>query len=95
MLKAGLANTSDVVVVSYDTSERVSVKCAKGTVIELRGDIVRMFGYLTIRQLELRTKKDSPLPYPKLEIKIFTFILISSRVSIMVMLLFPSFVLLW
>ena len=46
LLKAGLANTTDVVVSSDDTSGRVTVRCAKGTVLELRGDISRMFGYL-------------------------------------------------
>ena len=45
LLKAGLANATDVV--SYDdNSKRVTTRCAKGTVLELRGDIARMFGYL-------------------------------------------------
>ena len=46
LLKARLANATDVVVSYDDTSKRVTVKCAKGTVLELRGDIARMFGYL-------------------------------------------------
>ena len=46
LLKARLANTTDVVVTHDDTSKRVTVRCAKGTVLELRGDIARMFGYL-------------------------------------------------
>ena len=45
LLKAGLANTT-VVVSSDDTSKRVTVRCAEGTVLELRGDIARMFGCL-------------------------------------------------
>ena len=96
LLKAGLANATDVVVsLSFDdTSERVTVRCAKGTVLELRGDIARMFGYLNITAIRASDKKVSPLPYPKLEINIFTFIQILSRVNIMVMLLFPFFVLL-
>ena len=44
LLKAGLANTTDVVVSYDDTSKRVTVRCAKGTVLELRVDIPRMFG---------------------------------------------------
>ena len=46
LLKAGLANATDVVVSHDDTSKRVTVRCAEGTVIELRGDIARMFSYL-------------------------------------------------
>ena len=46
LLKAGLANASDVVVSHDDTSKRVTVRCVKGTVLELRGDIAKMFGYL-------------------------------------------------
>ena len=45
LLKAELANTTDVVVSYDDTSKRVTVRCAKGAVLELRGDIARMFGY--------------------------------------------------
>ena len=41
LLKAGLANTTYVVVSYDDTSKRVTVRCAKGTVLELRGDIVK------------------------------------------------------
>ena len=44
LLKAGLANAIDVVVSCDDTSKRVNVSCAKGTVLELREDIARMFG---------------------------------------------------
>ena len=36
LLKAGLANTTDVVVTCDDTSKRVTVRCAKGTALELR-----------------------------------------------------------
>ena len=43
--KAGLANLTDVVVTYDDTSKRVTVKCVKGAVLELRGDIARMFGF--------------------------------------------------
>ena len=46
LLKAGLANTTDVVVSYHDTSKRDTVRSAKGNVLELRGDIARMFGYL-------------------------------------------------
>ena len=60
--KAGLANLSDVVVTYDDTTKRVTVRCAKGAVLELRVDIARMFGFLnnmTIRAFDKRgfTKK--------------------------------------
>ena len=44
--EAGLSNMTDVVVPYGDTSKTVTVSCAKGTILELRGDIARMFGYL-------------------------------------------------
>ena len=91
-LKAGLANATDVVV-SY-TSKRVTVRCAKGTILELRRDIARMFGYLKNTAIRSSDKNVLPLPYPKLEINIFMLIQISSRANIMVMLLFLFFVLL-
>ena len=46
LLKAGLANTTDGVLLYDDTSERVTVRCAKGTALELRWGIERTFGYL-------------------------------------------------
>ena len=52
LLKAGLANVTDVVVSYDDTSKRVTVRCAKGTALELRGDIARMFGYLVLPKTE-------------------------------------------
>ena len=94
LYKAGISNLSDVVLSCDDTSKRVTVKCGRRVVVKLRGDIAKMFGSLTILLSELLTRKVSPLPYPKLEINIFTFIPISSRVNIMVMLLFRFFVLL-
>ena len=57
LLKAGLANASDVVVSSDDTSKRVTVRCAKGTVLELRGNIARMFGYLNNTAITASDKK--------------------------------------
>ena len=89
--KAGLANMTDVIVTYDDTSKRVTVRCAKGTVLELREDIARMFGFFNNTTIRAFDKKVSPLPYPKLEINIFTFIQIASRANIMVMLLFPFF----
>ena len=91
--KAGLANLIDVVLSCDDTSKRVTVKCGRRVVVKLRGDIARMFGFLNDTTIRVSDKKGF-LPYPKLEINIFTFIRILSRVSIMVMLLFPFFVLL-
>ena len=72
-------------VIDPDTSKRVTVRCAKGAVLELRGIQQGCLDSLTIGRLE---------PYPKLAINIFTFIQISSRANIMVTLLFPFFVLL-
>ena len=46
LLKAGLANTTDGAVLYDDTFKRVTVRCAKGAVLELRWDIARTFGYL-------------------------------------------------
>ena len=46
LLKAGPANATDVAGSYDDTSKRVTVRCAEGTVLELRGNIARMFGYL-------------------------------------------------
>ena len=57
--------------------------------------MARMFGFLNDTTIRASDEKGfTLLPYPKLEINIFTFILILSRVNIMVMLLFPFFVLL-
>ena len=43
--KAGLANMTDVLVIYDDTFKRVTVRCTKGAVLELRGDIAGMFGF--------------------------------------------------
>ena len=65
MLKAGLANMTDVVV-SYDaTSKRVTAMCAKGTVLDLRGDIARMFGYLNNTAIRASDKKGFTLALPE------------------------------
>ena len=92
LLRAGLANTTDVVVSYDDTSKRVTVSCAKCTVLELRGDIARMIGYLNNTAIRASDKKGFTLALP--EINIFMFILISTRANVMVMLLFLFFVLL-
>ena len=65
LLKAGLANTTDVVVSYDDTSKRVTVRCAKGAVLELRGDIARMFGYLDNTPVRALDKKGFTLALPK------------------------------
>ena len=74
LCKAGLANLTDVVVKYDDTSKRVTERCAKGAILELRGDIARMFGFLYNTTIRAFDRKVSPLPYPKLDINIFTFI---------------------
>ena len=46
---------ADVVATYDDTSKRVTVRCAKEAVLELRGGIARMFGFLnnmTIRAFD-------------------------------------------
>ena len=64
LLKAGLANTTDVVVTYDDTSKRVTVRCTR---IKLKRDIARMFGYLDNTSIRASDKKNSPFPYTKLE----------------------------
>ena len=87
LLKAGLANTTGVVV-SMMILPKESLSCAQCTVLELRGDIARMFGYLNNTAIRASDKKGFTLALP--EINIFMFIQISSRANIMVMLLFLS-----
>ena len=65
LLKTGLANTTDTVVSYDDTSKRVTVKCAKDTVLELRGDIARMFGYLNNKAIKASDKKSFTLALPE------------------------------
>ena len=54
LLKAGLANVTD------DTCKRVTTRCAKGTVLELRGYIARMFGYLNNTAIRASDKRFHP-----------------------------------
>ena len=68
--KAGLANLTDVVVTYDDTSKRVTVKCVEGAILELRGDIARMFGFFNNTTIRASDENVSALPYPKLEINI-------------------------
>ena len=65
LLKAGLANATDIVVLYDDTCKRVTVRCAKGTVLELRGDIARMFGYLDNTPIRTSDKKGFTLALPE------------------------------
>ena len=65
LLKAGLANVADVVVPSDDTSKRGTVRCAKCTVLELRGDIARMFGYLDNTTIRASDEKGFTLALPE------------------------------
>ena len=64
LLKAGLANVTDGVVLFDDTSERVTVRCAKATVLALRWDIARMFGYLNNTAIRASGKKGFSLALP-------------------------------
>ena len=60
-----LANLIDVVVTHDDTSKRVTVKCAKGAVLELRGDIARMLGFVNNTTIRSFDKKGFTLALPK------------------------------
>ena len=71
--KAGLANLTDVVVTYDDTSKRVTVKCAKGAVLELREDIARMFGFLNITTIRASDKKGFTLALPETGNQYFYF----------------------
>ena len=54
------------------TWKRVTVRCDKGTILELRGDTARMFGSLDNTSVRASDKKkNSPLPYPKLKNQYF------------------------
>ena len=63
--KAGLANMTDVAVTYDDSSKRVTVRCAKGVVLELRGDIARMFGFLNNTTIRAFDKKGFTLAIPE------------------------------
>ena len=57
---------------SYDdTSKRVTVRCAKGTVLELRGDIARMFGYCNSTAIRASYKKGFTFVLPETENQYF------------------------
>ena len=54
------------VVVTYDyTSKRVTVRSAKGAVLDLRGDIARMFGFLNNTTIRAFDKKGFTLALPE------------------------------
>ena len=86
LFKAGLANLSDVVLSYDDTSKRVTVKCGRRVIVNLRGDIARMFGFLNDTTIRASDEKGFTLALPETGNQYFTFIRISSRVNIMVML---------
>ena len=94
LYKAGISNLTDVVLSYDDTSKRVIVKCGRRVIVKLRGDVARIFGFLNDTTVRALDEKGFTLAYLKLKINIFTFIRISSRVKIMVMLSFRFFVLL-
>ena len=55
--KAGLDNLTEVVLSYDDTSKRVTIKCSKGAVLKLRGDIARMFGFLNDTNIRASDEK--------------------------------------
>ena len=58
LYKAGLANLTDVVLLYDDTSKRV-------TVVKLRGDIARMFGFLNDTTIRTSDEKGFTLALPR------------------------------
>ena len=65
LLKAGLASATDFVLTYDDTSKRVTVRCAKDTVLELTGDIARVFGYLNNTAIRASDKIGFTLVLPE------------------------------
>ena len=65
LLRAGLAIVTDAVVSYDDTSKRVIVRCAKGTVLELRGYIAKMIGCLNNTTVRASDKKGFTLASPE------------------------------
>ena len=65
LYKAGLDNLTDVVLSYDDTSKRVTVKCGKRVVVKLRGDIVRMFGFLNYTAISASDEKGFTLALPE------------------------------
>ena len=49
--------TTGVDVSNDDPSKRVTIRCAKGTVLELLGDFARMFGYFNSTVIRASDKK--------------------------------------
>ena len=95
LFKARLANLTDVVICD-DTSRKVTVRCAKGVVLKLRGDIVRMFGFLNDTTIRAFDKKGFTLALRETGNQYFYVYtdMLSSRANTTVVLLFPFFVLL-
>ena len=62
--KAGLDNLIEVVLSYDDTYKRVTVKCSKGVVLKLRGDIARMFGSLNDTTIRASDEKGFTLALP-------------------------------
>ena len=65
LFKAGLANLTDVVSSYDDTSKTVTVKCAKGVVLKLRGDIAMMFGFPNDTMIRASDEKGFTLALPE------------------------------
>ena len=65
LYKAGLDNLSDVVLSYDDTSKTVTVKCGRRVVVELRGDIARMFGFLNDTTIRASDEKGFTLALPE------------------------------
>ena len=63
--KAVLANLTDVVVTYDYTSKEFTVGCAKGAVLELRGNIPRMFDFLNNTTIRAFDKKGFTLALPE------------------------------
>ena len=65
LCNAGLANLTDVVLSSDDTSKRVTVKRGRRVIVKLRGDIARMFGFLNNKTIRASDEKGFTLALPE------------------------------
>ena len=65
LYKAGLANLSDVVLSSDDTSKRATAKCGRRVVVKFRGDTARMFGFLNDTTIRASDEKGFTLALPE------------------------------
>ena len=64
LYKAGISSLTDVVL-SYNTSKRVTVKCGRRVIVKLLGDIARIFGFLKDTTTRASDEKGFTLALPE------------------------------